>query len=305
MERLWTPWRMAYVSGRSRSGCVFCIDADSGHDVETLVLHRGNGAYLILNLYPYNSGHLMVVPYEHVSSPEIVDAAVRHELSDLAMLAMGAARRVLRCDGFNMGMNVGEIAGAGVADHIHLHIVPRWTGDANFMPILGNTMVLPELLPVTYARLRAEIETAVASRDERVVPQAGAVVVVPEQQAVVLRRSSTGEIVLPKGHIEEGESAAEAAMREVREETGIDAVPAGWAGSSTFDLIKSSGRTERRFVSYLIGVGTMTGEIRAHLDVDTLLAPIDSAADTVTIPELAGMIRSVTPTLRVLMGSTS
>lgn len=303
MERLWTPWRMAYVAGHARDDCVFCIPSNDTNDADDLIVHRGDGAFIILNLYPYNSGHLMVVPYEHVATLEDIDPGTLHEMLDLATLSMEVARAVLRCDGFNMGMNVGKTAGAGVAEHIHMHVVPRWVGDANFMPILGHTMVLPELLPVTYARLRAELEATLAVTYDNATPQAGALVVLPEQRAVVLRRSATGDIVLPKGHIEAGETAADAAMREVREETGFDATPAGWAGSSTFDWMKADGTTEKRFVSYVLAVGSTTCDTDQHVNDDTLLVPIDDAAGMLSIPELAEMTRSLAPVLHRLCES--
>ncbi|HMM42838.1 MAG TPA: HIT domain-containing protein, partial [Thermomicrobiales bacterium] len=153
MERLWSPWRMAYVGGTKRSGCVFCDVLAVGDDRESLIVHRGERAFVMLNLYPYNSGHSMVVPYDHVPTIEELDPAARAELLELATLAVEASRRVLRCDGFNLGLNLGAVAGAGVADHLHMHVVPRWTGHANFLPILGDTLVMPELLPSTYARL--------------------------------------------------------------------------------------------------------------------------------------------------------
>ncbi|HUG16380.1 MAG TPA: HIT domain-containing protein [Thermomicrobiales bacterium] len=303
MERLWTPWRMSYVSERGTSGCVLCVPDSPAHDIERLIVQRGENAYSMLNLYPYNTGHVLIVPYQHVASFDQVDRETRHEMFDLAALFMEIARRVLRCDGFNMGMNVGETAGAGVAEHIHLHVVPRWTGDANFMPILAGTIVLPELLPVTYARLRAELELTLATRDRGAVPEAGAVVLVRGRGAVVLRRSPTGEIVLPKGRVEPGETTVAAALREVREQTGIQAEPAGWAGSSTFDWTTDGGRTETRHVAYVVGVGTLTCDAQRHLGDDTLLVPIDDAAGMLGVQALSSMLESLVPTLHRLSGS--
>jgi ATP adenylyltransferase len=291
---------MAYVSSPDRNSCVLCIPDDRGNDVKDLVLHRGSSAYVILNLYPYNTGHLMVVPYTHAASLAEVDSDTRHEIFDLASLSMEVFRTVLRCAGFNMGMNIGEIAGAGVASHIHLHVVPRWVGDANFMPILGDTVVLPELLPVTYARLRAELDVTLAVRNHGAVAQAGAVTILRESRCVVLRRSSSGEIVLPKGDVESGETVVDAAMREVREATGVEAALAGWAGSSTFQTDGSDGGPESRFVSYVLGVGTDTNMLERHLRDDVLLVPIDDAPDTLTIPELSEMVRGLIPALRRL-----
>ena len=159
MERLWTPWRLRYVAGDVRhEGCVFCAKPAAGDDVEHLILYRGERAYLIMNLFPYNTGHVMVVPFQHAAELSELDPATNAELFGLLPWLTEAQRRVLRCDGFNIGLNLGAVAGAGISDHLHIHVVPRWQGDANFMPILANTMVLPELIPVTYAKLRAELE---------------------------------------------------------------------------------------------------------------------------------------------------
>lgn len=220
---------MAYVGGEKRSGCVFCGALAAGDDRETLILHRGDRAFVMLNLYPYNSGHSMVIPYEHVPTIEDLDAPARSELLELATLAVEASRRVLRCDGFNLGLNLGAIAGAGVADHLHLHVVPRWTGDANFMPILGDTMVMPELLPATYARLRGEIEAIVGDRKGSPVVAARAIIAIPGG-GIALATNEGGDPVFPGARVEPGETTAEAALRAVRETLGIDAAIAGWAG---------------------------------------------------------------------------
>lgn len=156
-QRLWTPWRMAYVGGAAEPGCVFCNALANRDDVASLIVHRGEQAFVILNLYPYNTGHLMVVPNVHVDDPAALSTAARSEMAELTASFCTGLRKVMGCDGLNTGMNLGSAAGAGIADHLHQHIVPRWTGDANFMPIVGGTKVLPELLPATYARIRAEV----------------------------------------------------------------------------------------------------------------------------------------------------
>ena len=156
-QRLWTPWRMAYVGGAAEPGCVFCNALTHLDDVASLIVHRGEHAFVILNLYPYNTGHLMVVTNEHVHDPAALSTAARSEIAELTALFCTGLRLVMGCDGLNIGMNLGAVAGAGIADHLHQHIVPRWTGDANFMPIVAGTKVLPELLPATYARIRAEV----------------------------------------------------------------------------------------------------------------------------------------------------
>lgn len=155
MDRLWSPWRYQYVSsGPAPSGCLFCRKAEIGHEEENLVLCRGRYCYVLLNLYPYTNGHLMIAPYEHVDSLAAASSAAASEMMDLARTAETALRRVYQPGGINLGMNLGECAGAGVAGHIHLHVLPRWFGDANFLSVVGETRVLIEDLPVTWRRLR-------------------------------------------------------------------------------------------------------------------------------------------------------
>jgi ATP adenylyltransferase len=222
---------------------------------------------------------------------------------ELATTLVEASRRVFRCDGFNLGLNIGSIAGAGVAEHLHLHVVPRWTGDANFMPILANTMVMPELLPVTYARLRAELEAMIAERARGVVPQAGGIVVLPDRGLVALRRTRTGEIALPKGHVEPGETLAETAIREIREETGIDAIIAGWAGSTEFRYLTNDREPSDFHVAYFVATGVSTGELDQHLATDTILVPVAKAVDHITIPPVRDIVRDAMPSLLSLLGA--
>jgi ATP adenylyltransferase len=156
VNRLWTPWRLAYVTGASKgvSECIFC-DALSRIDAEPLVVHRGRTCFVILNKDPYNNGHLMVVPHRHIGRLADMDPA---ELTEFAQLTQ-SAERVLSVayepHGFNMGLNLGKSAGAGVLDHIHMHVVPRWNGDTNFMSTVAETRVLPEELIETGIRIRA------------------------------------------------------------------------------------------------------------------------------------------------------
>jgi ATP adenylyltransferase len=162
MDRLWSPWRLAYVTGAaapSPSGCIFCDAAAAPTDSsDSLVVARSALAYVILNLYPYNNGHLMVVPNRHIGS---LAAATREELGELmrftrdAEVALGEAYQP---QGLNVGINLGRAAGAGVLDHVHIHLVPRWAGDTNFMSAIGETRVLPEALGATAARLRPIFE---------------------------------------------------------------------------------------------------------------------------------------------------
>jgi ATP adenylyltransferase len=158
-ERLWTPWRMRYINGdSSEDGCIFCNRLEADDDVESLILYRGQHSFTIMNLYPYNTGHIMLVPNAHAPDPALLSTETLHETGEMLSVLTTSLRRVFNCAGFNVGLNIGAVAGAGVAGHLHQHIVPRWLGDANFMPILASTMVIPETIPVTYAKIRAEIQ---------------------------------------------------------------------------------------------------------------------------------------------------
>ncbi|HET9596292.1 MAG TPA: HIT domain-containing protein [Anaeromyxobacteraceae bacterium] len=155
--RLWAPWRLAFIEAPKRSGCIFCdYPAEQGEEADrrNLLVHRGEAAFTILNRYPYNSGHVMVVPRRHVDRLEALApdefAALHGELA----LAARVVREAYRPEGMNVGMNLGRIAGAGIADHLHYHIVPRWGGDTNFMPVLSDVRVMVEHLDGTWERLR-------------------------------------------------------------------------------------------------------------------------------------------------------
>jgi len=147
-DRLYTPHRMAYIKGEGKEGCPFC-DIPGLPDEEGLVVARGEACFVVLNLYPYNSGHLMVVPYRHVSAYDDLTDAEAVELAGLTQRSLRAIRHASGAQGFNVGMNLGSVAGAGIAAHLHQHVVPRWGGDTNFMPVVGRTKVLPQLLPET------------------------------------------------------------------------------------------------------------------------------------------------------------
>ncbi|MBX3279399.1 MAG: HIT domain-containing protein [Acidobacteria bacterium] len=153
---LWSPWRAAYVSGQSPgTGCVFCrLKAEPELDDKRHVLHRGRFNFVVLNLYPYTSGHLLIAPYEHLSRPSKALKPATDEMMDLAIRAELALEAEYGPDGFNLGMNLGRAAGAGVADHYHLHVLPRWIGDANFTTTVGETRVLSENLSDTYRKLK-------------------------------------------------------------------------------------------------------------------------------------------------------
>ena len=155
MERLWTPWRRAFVEGAdNRSAeCFLCAIVAEHDDRKNLVPFRGERVFVLLNLYPYNSGHLMVAPYAHTGDLAGLDAAIANELMQVTQRSVDVLQRAYRPDAFNVGMNLGKPAGAGVPDHLHVHVVPRWNGDTNFMPVLGETKVLPESLEQTYERL--------------------------------------------------------------------------------------------------------------------------------------------------------
>ncbi len=155
MDRLWTPWRLAYVTAASQGdpGCVFCAAQASAPGPDSLIIHRGGSCFVILNLYPYNNGHLMVVPGRHCGRLSELTAPELDELMRLTRAAEMALEERYHPHGFNMGLNLGKSAGAGVLDHLHMHIVPRWNGDTNFMTVVGETRVLPETLDETARQL--------------------------------------------------------------------------------------------------------------------------------------------------------
>jgi ATP adenylyltransferase len=154
MNHLWSPWRMSYMqSDRNHEECAFCTELTRPDGPDNLILFRGQRAFVILNRFPYTSGHLMTVPYAHIATLDELDCQTRAELMELAVTAMQVLGAVYHPQGFNLGMNIGDAGGAGIAEHIHMHVVPRWIGDTNFMSALGETRVLPELLNETYRRV--------------------------------------------------------------------------------------------------------------------------------------------------------
>ena len=155
MERLWAPWRLQYVGKERAPGCIFCDKPVAGDDRAHYIVHRGAHAFVILNAFPYNNGHIMVAPYAHIADLEALPTDTSHEMMDLAQLATRALRRTFSPDGVNVGFNLGAAAGAGIADHLHMHLVPRWVGDTNFMPVIGDTRVIPESLDQTFEKLSA------------------------------------------------------------------------------------------------------------------------------------------------------
>jgi ATP adenylyltransferase len=171
LQRLWTPHRLVYIAGEAKpadgsiENCPFCR-IPRGDDEHGLVVARGTRCYVVLNLYPYNTGHLMVLPYRHVSDYTDLDAAETVELAQLTQQAMRVSRAVYAPAGFNLGINQGEVAGAGIAAHLHQHVVPRWLGDSNFLPVVAQTKSLPELLAETRRRLAEAWETAGGGEEE-------------------------------------------------------------------------------------------------------------------------------------------
>ncbi len=168
MNRLWTPWRMPYLKapkGAATGACIFCdkLRDSPEKDRENLVLLRADRAFMLLNLFPYSNGHLMIAPAQHVGELDSLDGETLKEMMLLVNRGIRALKRFMSPQGFNVGANLGRVAGAGVEDHVHLHVVPRWGGDTNFMPVLANTRVIPELLPQTYDGLLAALKEEQAS----------------------------------------------------------------------------------------------------------------------------------------------
>ena len=155
MKRLFTPWRMKYLkSNKKEEGCVFCSAIEQNEDQKNLVIHRGEYSFVILNRYPYTSGHLMVIPYSHVEQLSELDPVTRAEMMELVNKASEVVKEVYKPEGFNIGINMGSAAGAGIAAHIHIHVVPRWFGDTNFIPVIGDTRLIPEELDDTYKHIK-------------------------------------------------------------------------------------------------------------------------------------------------------
>lgn len=154
MKRLWAPWRIEYLTGEGVEGCIFCDKPAENNDRANYLLYRGEHAYILMNIYPYSNGHLMVAPYAHVAQLADLDPEVRAEIMELTTLCTELLARASHPAGFNLGANMGKAAGAGFEEHFHLHVVPRWLGDTNFMPVIGDTRVIPESLDATYERLK-------------------------------------------------------------------------------------------------------------------------------------------------------
>jgi ATP adenylyltransferase len=223
----------------------------------------------MMNLFPYNTGHLMLVPVAHVATPEEAEPAALAEVATLLAPVMRALRRVLRCDGFNVGMNVGAVAGAGVADHLHQHVVPRWEGDANFMPILASTMVLPELIPVTYAKARAELARESGA--------AATLVVLDADRRRVLAVGDDGGRRLPEVGPGAGEPVWRAAVRTATELTGAPAEVLGWAGERR--VVPG----ERPALTVALSARAADGDRALWLPLEAALAGSDNGRDHRTV----------------------
>jgi ATP adenylyltransferase len=164
MDYLWTPWRYAYVTGAQKtSGCIFCDLPKLGDDAKARIVHRSQHCYIVLNTYPYTPGHVMIVPFAHLDELQKLPAEAAHEMMDWSQRMEGVLRQLYAPDGVNLGMNIGKAAGAGVAGHIHMHALPRWVADANFVSVVGETRVLPETLETTYGRIKAALQSTASS----------------------------------------------------------------------------------------------------------------------------------------------
>ena len=159
MDFIWSPWRYDYLAstGKKPHSCVFCVGEDRSIDAERLIVFRGAHNFIILNLFPYTSGHAMVAPYEHLETITSAKTEQLAEMMQLAQRVIQALQTLYKPDGFNIGMNLGHAAGAGIREHFHLHVVPRWLGDANFVSVTGETRVLPEELHITYERMKVAL----------------------------------------------------------------------------------------------------------------------------------------------------
>lgn len=162
MEILWAPWRMEYIQSVKESGCIFCAKPMERDDKKNLIVWRGQESFVMMNFYPYNNGHLMVIPFRHIADITELNSAERLELMDLLARCKTVLQQLMSPHGFNIGMNLGQVAGAGIKDHLHFHIVPRWNGDTNFMPILGHTKVVSEGLQETWEKLQQGFSRPIA-----------------------------------------------------------------------------------------------------------------------------------------------
>ncbi len=164
MDYLWTPWRYAYVTAAEKiSGCIFCDLSKEGDDAKVRIVYRSQNCYIVLNTYPYTPGHVMIVPFAHLDELQKLPTAAANEMMELAQKMERVLRVLYSPDGINMGLNIGKAAGAGVAGHIHMHVLPRWVADSNFVSVVGETRILPESLEMTYGRIKGALATQTSS----------------------------------------------------------------------------------------------------------------------------------------------
>ena len=156
MEHIWAPWRIEYIQMEKPQGCIFCDKSSQNDDALNYILYRGDKNFVIMNSYPYNPGHLMIAPYQHTGNLEELADEELHEHFKIISRSIQLLKKVFNPDGFNIGMNIGRIAGAGIADHFHTHIVPRWSGDTNFMPVVADTKVINQAIGETYQKLKGK-----------------------------------------------------------------------------------------------------------------------------------------------------
>ena len=156
MKQIWAPWRIEYIEMEKPKGCILCEKPRENNDVLNYILYRGDKNFIIMNSYPYNPGHLMIAPYRHVASPEELAIEELHEHFELVSRSIEVLKQLFKPGGFNIGINLGKVAGVGIDEHVHTHIVPRWQGDTNFMPVISDVRVLPEALAQTYEKLKGK-----------------------------------------------------------------------------------------------------------------------------------------------------
>lgn len=168
MERLWAPWRIQYITAGKVEGCIFCNKADEDQDEENMILKRGKLSFIMMNAFPYNNGHLMIAPYRHIGDLSLLTDEEMLNVMQMVRDGKELLSKAFSPDGFNIGINLGRVAGAGIEDHVHVHIVPRWNGDTNFMPVLADIKVMPQALAATYQKLKEaldELERGTATDD--------------------------------------------------------------------------------------------------------------------------------------------
>jgi len=156
MENIWAPWRIQYILGEKPEGCILCDKPTENKDIENYILYRTKHNFIMLNSYPYNPGHLLIAPYRHIANPEELTEEERNEHFELISRSLGVLKKTFDPGGFNIGANIGKVAGAGIEDHFHSHIVPRWQGDTNYIPVLADLRIIPQALADTYRMLQGQ-----------------------------------------------------------------------------------------------------------------------------------------------------